>query len=66
MLFFRKKLKKATKEDEEKLRAAFEENDVGAKDHFAMLFSAFFVIILPCLLVLIGLSLLGLLLCGVL
>ncbi len=53
-LFNRKGLKKATEEDEEKLAKAFEDNDVGAKDMFAMILSAFFMIVLPCLLVLLG------------
>ncbi len=64
MFFFRKKIKKSTPEDEEKFRRAMEENDVGFKDKFAMAISAFLVIILPALLVLLALSGLAMLLFG--
>ncbi len=52
MFFFRKRLKKSTPEDEEKLAQAFEENQVGFKDRIAMVLSAFLVIVLPCVLIL--------------
>lgn len=66
MLFFRKRIKKATEEDDERLAAAMQENKVGFKDGFAMFVSALLVLVLPCLLILIGLSLLALFLFGVL
>lgn len=56
MLFFRKKLKKATKEDEERFARAMKENNVGFKDKFAMVISALLVLVLPSLLVLLALS----------
>ncbi len=57
MLFFkRKKLKKATPEDEERFVQAMEENDVGFKDKFAMAIAAFGVIILPCFLILLAIG----------
>ncbi len=56
MLFFRKKLKKASKEDDELLARAMEENNVGFKDKIAMVFSAFLVLVLPSLLMLLALS----------
>ena len=65
-MFFSKKLKKGTPEDSEKLRCRFDENQVGAKDTFAMLVSAFLVLVLPSLLVLGVLCFLVLLLFGAL
>ncbi len=59
-----KKLKKAKPEDEEKLVEAMRENDVGAKDTFAMILSAFLVIVLPCLLILCAFCAVVLLLMG--
>ncbi len=56
MLFFRKKLKKASKEDEERFARTMEENNVGFKDKFAMVISALLVLVLPSLLVLLVLS----------
>ncbi len=56
MLFFKKKLKKATEEDEVRFAQAMEENDVGWKDKLAMVISAFLVIVIPCLLILLGIS----------
>lgn len=51
-----KRLRKSTPEEEEQFGRMLEEEKVGWKDKFAMLVSAFFVIIIPCLLVLIGMS----------
>ncbi len=62
MLFFKKKLRKATEEDEKRFAEAMEENKVGASDKFAMLVAAFLVIVLPCLLVLLAISALAMLL----
>ncbi|MBO5248657.1 MAG: hypothetical protein J6B54_05140 [Clostridia bacterium] len=56
MLFFRKKLKKTTKEDDALLARAMEENKVGFKDKFAMSISAILVLVLPSLLILLVLS----------
>lgn len=57
MLFFkRKKLKKATPEDEERFIRAMEENEVDFKDKFAMTIAAFGVIVLPCFLILLAIG----------
>ncbi|MBO5220842.1 MAG: hypothetical protein J6C26_00845 [Clostridia bacterium] len=67
MLFFKKKkklLRKATEEDEKSFAAAMEENNVGFKDKLAMVISAFLVIVLPCLLILLAISGIALLLFG--
>ncbi len=56
MLFFKKKLRKATPEDDEKFLQAMEENEVGFLDKFAMAIAAIGVIILPCLLILLVIS----------
>ena len=66
MLFYRKRLKKSTPEDEAKLKQAMEENNVGFKDGMAMILSAFLVLVLPCLLILVGISILAMLIFGVL
>ena len=57
MLRFFKRLKKASKKEEEEFDQMIKEN-VTPKDKFAMVVSAFFVIVLPCLAVLTLLSLL--------
>lgn len=44
-----KRLKKSTKEDEQQFAQMMEEEKVGWADRFAMLISAFFVIMLPCI-----------------
>ena len=66
MLFFKKRLKKSTPEEDKQFRELMQENDVGFKDGMAMILSAFLVIVLPCLLILCGIALLGLWLFGVL
>ena len=66
MFFFKKRLKKATAEDDKKFREMMQENDVGKKDSIAMVLAALLVLVLPCLLVLLGISLLALFLFGVL
>ncbi len=63
-MFFRKRLKKWTPEDDEKLARAMEENNVGFKDRIAMTIAAFLVIVLPCLLILLAIAGLALLLFG--
>lgn len=55
-MFFKKRLKKATEEDEARFAQAMEDNNVGFKDKIAMVVSAFLVIVLPCLLILLGIS----------
>ena len=55
-MFFKKRLKKVTEEDEARFTEAMEVNNVGFKDKLAMVIAAFLVIILPCLLILLGLS----------
>lgn len=66
MFFFRKRLKRSTHEEDEKFGNMLKEEKIGFKDGFAMLISAFAVIVLPCLLVLAGLSALAMLLLGIL
>lgn len=66
MLFFKKRLKKSTPEEDQQFRNMMQESGVGFKDGMAMIFSAFLVIVLPCLLILCGMALLGLWLFGVL
>ena len=51
-----KRLKKSTPEEEEQFGRMMEEEKVGWKDKFAMIISAFAVIVLPSLLILIGMS----------
>ena len=58
MFPFRKRLKKATKEQEAAFREQMQEEKVGWKDGLAMVIAGFLTIVLPCLLVL-------LLICGV-
>ncbi len=67
-MFFSKKrkLRKATPEDDERLRKAMEENQVGFKDGCAMTIAAFLVIVLPCLLILVGICFLAMFLLGIL
>ena len=52
-----RRLKKASKKDQEEFKERLREADLPWKDKFAMIASAFFVIVLPCLLVLVALSL---------
>ncbi len=65
-----RRLKKATREQEEEFAERMNDETVSrkerAKDHFAMILSAFVVIVLPCLLVLVGFALLILFLFGAL
>lgn len=49
-----KRLKKSTKEQEEQFGKMLEEENVGWKDKFAMLISAFLVIMLPCIVILLA------------
>ncbi len=64
MVPFWKHIKKATPEQEEEFSKALEENKVGFKDGLAMVLSAFCVIVLPCLLVLLALGFLIMLFFG--
>ena len=49
-----KRLKKSTPEQEAEFAKMLEEEKVTWKDKFAMIFSAYLVILLPCVLVLVG------------
>ena len=49
-----KRLKKSTKEEEQKFSDMFEEEQVGWKDKLAMLIAAFFTLMLPAIAVLLG------------
>ena len=51
-----KRLRESTPEEEEQFGKMLEEEKVGWKDKFAMMLSAYVVIVIPCLLVLIGMS----------
>lgn len=64
MFFFSKRLRKSTPEDDERLARAMEENDVGLKDKLAMIVSAFVVLVLPSLLVLLVIAGIALLIFG--
>ena len=66
MLFFKKRLKRSTPEEDRQFRQMMQENDVGLKDSLAMIASAFLVLVLPSLLILCGIALLGLWLFGIL
>lgn len=55
-MFFKKRLKKSTPESEKAFGKMFEEENVGVKDKFAMILSAFLVIVIPCLLILCAIS----------
>ena len=61
-----KRLKKSTPEEEEQFGKMLEEQKVGWKDRLAMMLSAYVVIVIPCLLVLIGMSVLMLWVFGLL
>ncbi len=64
MLFFKKRLRKSTPEDDKQFAENLE--GISFKDKIAMSFSGCIVIVIPCLLVLVGLSLLAMFLTGVL
>ena len=66
MLFFKKRLKRSTPEEDRQFRQMMQENDVSLKDSLAMIASAFLVLVLPSLLILCGIALLGLWLFGIL
>lgn len=61
-----KRLKKSTPEQEKQFEDMMIQEKVSWKDRLAMMLSAYVVIVIPCLLVLIGLSVLTLWLFGVL
>lgn len=58
--------KKLTPEQKEDFINRLEENDVRWRDRFAMILSSLLVIVLPCALILIGISLLTMWLFGLL
>ena len=53
MFFFSKKLKKATREEEEAFREKLQEEKVSFKDGLAMVIAAFLTVVLPCILILL-------------
>lgn len=61
---FGRKLRKATKKQEQEFSEKLEQEQVGLRDGLAMVLSAFVTIILPCLLILCGMGFLMLLLFG--
>ena len=61
-----RRLKKSTREQEEEFSERLSEEKLSAKDKFAMVLLAFLVIVLPCIAILVGLSLLVMFLFGVL
>ena len=61
-----KRLRKSTPEEEEQFGQMLEQEKVGWKDRLAMMLSAYVVIVIPCILVLIGLSVFTLWLFGLL
>ena len=66
MLFFRKRLRKSTPEEFNRFHEDMQNEDVKFKDKVAMVLSAYLIIVLPCLLILIGISLLAMFLLGML
>lgn len=63
---FKKLFKKHTPEEEAEYFRQVEEQNLDGKDRFAMFVSAFLVIVLPCLLILLGICLIAMLVFGVL
>ena len=61
-----RRLKKNTDEENKEFSERMEELKTSPKDVFAMLLSAFLVIVLPCLLILLAFGFLAMLLFGVL
>lgn len=61
---FGRKLRKATKKQEQEFAENMKQEHVGFRDGFAMILAAFLTIILPCLLILCGIGFLMLLLFG--
>ena len=59
-----KRLKKSTPKEEKEFQENLEKENVGVKDFIALLSSAFFVLILPCIVILLIISLLLLWLFG--
>ena len=51
-----KRLRKSTKEEEEQFGKMLDDQKVGWKDQLAMMVSAYMVLVIPSLLVLIGMS----------
>ncbi len=66
MFFFRKRLHKSTNEEESSIASRMKEAGVGFKDVFAMTISAFFMLVLPCLIVLVATGFLLLFIFGLL
>lgn len=66
MLFFSKRLKKSTPEEDAEFRQRMQDEQVGFKDGLAMILGAFITIVLPCLLILCGMAVLAMWVFGVL
>lgn len=65
-MFFSKRLKKLTPEQEEERRQEIAKEDLTWKDRFAMVFSAYVVLLVPSLLILLAICLVALLIFGIL
>ncbi|MDO4565033.1 MAG: hypothetical protein Q4C04_05415 [Clostridia bacterium] len=61
-----KRIRKSTRAEDAELRERMSSENVPAKDKAVMIITAFFVIVIPCALVLIGMSLLMLWIFGAL
>lgn len=66
MFFFGKKLKKSTPEEDEKFKQLLQDEQIGFKDGFAIILAAIITIVLPCALILCGISALAMWIFGVL
>lgn len=65
-MFFRKRLKKITPEEEKEFYENIQQEKITFKDKVAMILSAYIIIVLPCIIVLVLLSLLAMLILGIL
>lgn len=61
-----KRLKKSTPEEEKQFERMLEEQKVGWKDRLSMMLSAYVIIVIPCILVLLGISALAMWMFGLL
>ena len=63
-MFWWKRLKKSTPEEEEQFKEMLAAEEVSWKDRIAMALAAYIAIVLPCMLILVALGLLALWLVG--
>lgn len=63
-MFWWKRLKKSTPEEEEQFKEMLAAEEVSWKDRIAMALAAYIAIVLPCILILVALGLLALWLVG--